>query len=1092
MTDAPFNAVLRRASVSGNFNPVDIVNTTNADAAASDRLLRNLSLHCMEVVADGDYRWQLNADTRRQCFHQFHSKQSVAQELETVPEPDSDDQFGHALRALLQGKEPSFPRKKTINPVSWELEQCAAVYDAAQFASRIPALSQEGLKEIEDRTANQIKRLQRLRDIKIVLPTKLFGREHYKSAISSFLRNADGIDDPRPVLLTGIGGAGKSALVASLLHGWRGRTNSPWNILLDFDRPQLSPGEPVEVMREIIRQLITEVELKGKFSARVKKQLVDGLHGVRNALPATGNRRDFQSQESFMLTSTFARFHEDWAKPLRKRSIVLVFDSFEAIDRQGTDAAELVLRLEGHLRENGLTGLRTIVSGRAPPLDEADMERFFRGKKGHFHLKGLSDKAGGQLLQACDKARVFKTKKQREKASSAVAGHPLAIIVLARYAKTHSSDVDELIADLENNEGFKAEFAQIFLYKRILERISDPKVRKLAHPGLVLRVVNTHIIRLVLAKHCLDDEDLAPEQVKQLLDKLRSEYWLVENQPGHESVRHRPDLRRQMLPGMFAGANDKDKGRERARKEELRKSAIAVCKAAARLYRKGPASSDPGWIWWNAIDPDDRWVEAVYYEALSSNSEPIFNEHQAELLFNRLGEDAETLPVSWRARMAALRGDVLSDAEFETLDEELQESAEASAFARRRRRGTGPATKKAAIRAKTLAKSGRSAKTPAASRGPAAIANAGAESGRAKARKAHSVRKNEATESQGKQRTLIQIERDIMMQFSMAEFDTCETLVEEYWDGLRNHYGDRGVREKDGRISFWEGPVWASVLVLANCRKSDRPIKLLSDLAVTKSLGNTHRLLFAAAAGTLSRELFEKAGVFHSRRSDPSIADRRWLGSTLINKDYSTLRADSRAFSLAGNWAYKLAQMKTEFIPDDREVQRWMKKFGELKKECDENGKLSHQSIERISTKAVRNITLHGLLLQELFRTSDVRRLDVFRGLSPELYDPARAILDTLSLEQEQMGPLTDELANSAIYWPAELCFGNSGQRQAKYHKNQAGALVETADRCGVLRYLFELLAPFDSRAGDLVCMYDLITDWFFTADSGDKPKSRR
>jgi hypothetical protein len=93
-----------------------------------------------------------------------------------------------------------------------------------------------------------------------------------------------------------------------------------------------------------------------------------------------------------------------------------------------------------------------------------------------------------------------------------------------------------------------AKLGEAILYQRILEHIHDPEVRQLAHPGLVLRRITPDIIRLVLAGPC----GLAlrnASEAQRLFDKLHLEGALVERDDSG-ALRHRPDLRRLMLPLM--------------------------------------------------------------------------------------------------------------------------------------------------------------------------------------------------------------------------------------------------------------------------------------------------------------------------------------------------------------------------------------------------------------------------------------------------------------------------------------------------------------------------------------------------------------
>ena len=83
------------------------------------------------------------------------------------------------------------------------------------------------------------------------------------------------------------------------------------------------------------------------------------------------------------------------------------------------------------------------------------------------------------------------------------------------------------------------------LYQRILGHIHNEQVRRLAHPGLVLRRITPEIILKVLAQPCSVTVRTITE-AEQLFGELLREVSLVTpNDDG--SLRHRSDVRRVML-----------------------------------------------------------------------------------------------------------------------------------------------------------------------------------------------------------------------------------------------------------------------------------------------------------------------------------------------------------------------------------------------------------------------------------------------------------------------------------------------------------------------------------------------------------------
>jgi len=105
------------------------------------------------------------------------------------------------------------------------------------------------------------------------------------------------------------------------------------------------------------------------------------------------------------------------------------------------------------------------------------------------------------------------------------------------------------------------------LYGRVLDHIADERVRRLAHPGLVLRRITPEVILEVLDGPCeLGLTTMA--EAHALFDALRRETSLVTVDDTDEALVHRSDLRRVMLK--LLGAS------EPALVERIRRAAIAI------------------------------------------------------------------------------------------------------------------------------------------------------------------------------------------------------------------------------------------------------------------------------------------------------------------------------------------------------------------------------------------------------------------------------------------------------------------------------------------------------------------------------------
>jgi len=675
MNAPDLDTLLSRLAVSGRFDPVTLFAHLPDDQ--TETLAAQLAELCEEVLSGGHYRWLLRAPARRQALARLVSRNSLRDAIAAAPPAEPDDLFAEMLRAALTGK---------LRVAEADSAKAEARQAALQFARHVPAsaLQSASIQDALERTRTQIALQEREDALSIVFARtdKLFGRKDELQWISEFVT---GTSDTRPLLITGIGGVGKSTLLAAVIRRWARQKHGPAVVLLDFDRPALASGEPIEIVREFTRQLAIEWSSAKEHDKSLRQVASRILRDQRARMIATREdgkvvrRIDAEEQFKGLLSVAFAEFRDNIPQALRTTPIVLLLDTFEVVGRQGPVVTERALDLERFLREQGgFTALRTIVSGRGIPLERAMADRRFGPPERQIVLEGLKDEAAAAFLAARDRKKRFRSKKLRLQAARALKGHPLALLVLERYARPRSEvEVAELLSDVHQDTGFSAEFAQTFLYARILERISEPQVKQLAHPGLVLRQVTPGLIRLVLAGAC-GIGSTTVEQSIALFQKLKSEYWLVEV-ISDELVRHRPDLRRLMLPGLFAGPRPEDAEEAASRKRELKHAALAVCQEASRFYRDGPRSDDPARAFWDGLGPRARRAEQIYYEALSGAPAPAeLSRDVAVDLSAQLREDIDTLPAAWRAVVKAAGGETLGldEDEISTLGGALRSRAE--------------------------------------------------------------------------------------------------------------------------------------------------------------------------------------------------------------------------------------------------------------------------------------------------------------------------------------------------------------------------------------------------------------------------------
>lgn len=1066
------------AAVSGCFDPDDLCRAIGLQRWSETRreFLGHLSRDIAEVTSSAPgaprrYGWILSPDQRRSTLRQFLTQTQLGQVLDHAPTPWHDDLFGQALHRLLSGHDVAIPRPRATDDDESLLEhlrQNAALLDAVQFVRVVPVLDMSVLDRLESEVKRQIQDIQKRRDLASGQPTRHFGYRNVRRRLSNFLRGKT--VDTRPVLLTGTGGIGKSALLARLLQDWQTRQDAPITVILDFDRPQLKSGSPIQIAREILSQLATGVRraIEPADEAAAMSRTLRDLRGRLLTTDTFGDLRDHVSQAAALETNFPEWFQGDWAAKLREYPIALALDSFEAVDRQGGQVVTQILNVELWLR-NHLTGLRTVLSGRAAPLSGDELDRRFGPASRRIELRGLSLEAGAQLLEQEDnslatdeKPAVLTNPILRLQVSELLDGHPLALRIFVQYARGHQGDIDGLVDSLKQDEGFRAEFAHRFLYERILERINDPEMQKLAHPGLVLRQINDDLIRFVLAGPCLglpDGSLPSEEEAARLGQKLRDEYWLVDEDEPPFTLRHRADVRRMMVAGLFAGPRANDTLEDRDRKTALRRDALAVCTAARDYFLNGPpreAGAEP-MARWVALDEELREVQALHYAAfVAPEDPPAFDIGTARALDLSLGEDLETLPPAWRARVKIHLDRVLTREEAAHVPEDLREKAESQEFTAAVQHGLSAAEEEFS----TVSAASRKRAAPAPDI------------------EAHQDRyRPDGSEWLSASR----LSRDIQRAFAAARFDEVAELGAQYIEALSDQPQDEAEADTAEALTrgFWRQPLWQCLLV-AGTGTDTADLGTVAQSHVGSNQGYQSLLDAISSCVTGSGNELDFSGLrtagFRSyvdsyRLSESPLDD--WLGRNLSLVSITSGPGSGPPAAPRSPRALALAAGR---IGAEEEFASLFESVSDLASRIEKfwaQGAVGLSEIAALYRQFGEDEDIVRLLQSERLPHSDTA-FRMFRGLNPDLYPPLRHILD--DQEGEVTVRLAQVLSERARHWPREL----RPEAVHGYTGRQSSNLVEAADQCGELGTLCAFLAEFDPRAATVREMFDRLSDWFF------------
>ena len=379
-------------------------------------------------------------------------------------------------------------------------------------------------------------------------------RESASRAARDFLSR----DTRTPLFIQGVGGIGKSALVAEfILQHANSEMPFPW-VYLDFD----DPGLNVESLRSIVLAAVDQLAAqyaRGNWTLvrdaalefGLIRQSADSDSAEPNQTIDTSDLLDAAHLVGPVLNRLIRTFADAVRSAVSATSLeqiagtadtlplLIVLDTFEEVQKGGLERGEILWRFLTGLHEQ-VPRLRIVFAGRAMASDLRIAGRPPR----IFPLAGFDEQVAVVFLQ---KQGVTDTDVARALYRQ-VGGSPLTLSLAARVIKEEENTTGT-IAGLTTKSYllFTAGEAVIQgqLYDRILARIRDEDVRAIAHPGLVVRRLTPGVIRHVLAKPC-GLGDISDERAEELFDSLRRQAGLVTAGPDGV-LKHQPDVRETML-----------------------------------------------------------------------------------------------------------------------------------------------------------------------------------------------------------------------------------------------------------------------------------------------------------------------------------------------------------------------------------------------------------------------------------------------------------------------------------------------------------------------------------------------------------------
>jgi hypothetical protein len=577
------------------------------------RLLREFSRPAN--LSDGRVVWRLTDDQRRMTLTRL-----TKDELRAAIEQNPDRELTATqimLEKFLDGDGPDLQ--------ICDITEVAAIRKVAgRYRAQLDNLPSEA--ELEDRMAvlrlaNPFRELTksgfhgRRKVLRIV--REYLGISGRRSTVSKFttllFEDVLSFHEKPPLVIYGTGGIGKSTLLAKTIleHSFDNRGSKVPFVYLNFESLDLSIEEPLTIVAEAASQIATQIPESRKEAGH----LIDHAYKVISQTAygeeqesASGRARQSQREDC---VEHFMRFLSTWSP--KDLPLLFAIDTFELVQISATNWPDKLWFFLEQLQKS-LPRLRVVVAGRRPvegvPSDNVELDEMDRTSAIQFLSESLTDMPEVHL-------------RDLEHVANIVGGNPLSLKLAASALRRIG--VREALGGIQRRHWYliplRDSQIQGQLYGRILDHIDDQDVRKLAHPGLVLRRITPRVIREVLAEPC--EIDIPNEKAAiDLCNRLESYADLV-TRDLDGSLRHREDVRRIMLPTLTA---------------EQPAKVASIHKAAVKYYEK--RSNDTGNV--------AHRTEELYHRLVIGDEDALLAERWIDEARERLADYEEEFTVSSR------------------------------------------------------------------------------------------------------------------------------------------------------------------------------------------------------------------------------------------------------------------------------------------------------------------------------------------------------------------------------------------------------------------------------------------------------------
>lgn len=553
--------------------------------------------------------FSLKATVRRAALAELRTRKAMRAALEANPDHPSSDIQVLWERYLRSG---SFPRP--------ELLSYRELNNLAQILEWLQDLDLKGRPSLE-LVLELARRRSVLAGFEHLVRSDFTGRRRELAALREHVQASSADRGSPPILAVyGPGGIGKTALVGRLLIEQaqvEAKTRVPF-AYLTFDHGTLRIEEPFGLLLEAAAQFDLQLPEMRPAVDRFRVEAF-GVRGVRADIRTRRHGSVSRGARISQVRSLDARLYDAFARLVmqiarrvasgRRKAgrVLVVFDTFEEVQYRDRESLVGFWRMLASIAK-ACPAFRVVISGRGPVSE-------LGGDPAQCRELPLAELDPDDRIRLLTRLGV-KSTKIAEAVAAQVGGSPLSLQLAARVLRS-----DPQAANAKGIQGVGAprllsvqvdqELIQGQLYERLLDHIHDENVRKLAHPGMVLRRVTADAILKVLAPQLLEgvtDEN----EAQRLFGELRREHALVTFDEG--ALVYRPEIRRAMVRLLEQDRFGSVRALHRAavRYYEPQSGLLA---RAEELYHRLALGEDPHDLL------DSRWLQGIESSVVSGVAE---------------------------------------------------------------------------------------------------------------------------------------------------------------------------------------------------------------------------------------------------------------------------------------------------------------------------------------------------------------------------------------------------------------------------------------------------------------------------------------